>query len=338
MNGSVTQMRMIAWVLLPLALTRCAPSPSKAPAEPQQSLETRLAAQLDALPATSLLYAKHLPSGREVAVRADEPMNTLSVIKIPIMVLAYRDAKAGDLDLDERYRVKADDRRLGSGLIQIFSPGIELTYRDLVTQMIITSDNTATDIMIDRLDRDRVNGLLEVLGYAETRLLTTTDDLFRAVWALQDQRNVALSHAEVFEKRFPTDEGAFERSYAFDDTPDAWLGRSTAREMSRLLEQIHRGELASRESSDEMMGILRRQFYNSRLPRLLRFERAVSVAHKTGDWPPISGNDIGVLLHDGGQTVVSVFVNQNRGDFMEVDEIIGRIAAELVSEWGQKKS
>ena len=58
-------------------------------------LASRVAARLDALPARTSLYARHLPSGREIAVRADEPMNALSVIKIPVMVLAYRDAEAG---------------------------------------------------------------------------------------------------------------------------------------------------------------------------------------------------------------------------------------------------
>ena len=80
-----------------------------------------------------------------------------------------------------------------------------------------------------------------------------------------------------------------------------------------------------------MVAILGRQFYASRLPRFVRFE--VSVAHKTGDWPPIAGNDVGILFHDGGPTLVSVFVNQNTGDFTEVEEAIGTIARELVDAW-----
>lgn len=324
-------MRPFAWILVPLALVHCAPGPPDSRPDVPLSLEGRLAARLEALPAKSSLYAKHLPSGREVAVRADEPMNTLSVIKIPIMVLAFRDAEAGKLDLDERYRVRAGDRRRGSGLIQTFAPDLEPTYRDLVTQMIVTSDNSATDIMIERLGLERVNDLLQDLGYEETRLLVTTGDLFRRVWELQDPANANLSHAEVFDRGFPNDEGAFERSFAFEGASEEWLGRSTAREMSRLLEQIHSSEVTSRASSDEMMAILGRQFYSARLPRFIRFE--VSVAHKTGDWPPIAGNDVGLLFHEGGPTVVSVFVNQNRGDFVEVDETIGWIAAELVKEW-----
>ena len=114
-------------------------------------LASRIEASLNSLNAKTSFYAKHLPSGREIAIRADEPMNALSVIKIPIMVLAYRDADAGTLELDERYQIQPEDMRRGSGLLQSFSPGIEPTYRDIITQMIITSDNTATDVVIKRL-------------------------------------------------------------------------------------------------------------------------------------------------------------------------------------------
>jgi len=297
------------------------------------SLETELTRALDALSAKSSLHAKHLPTGREIAIRADEPMNTLSVIKIPIMVLAYRDAEAGKLDLDERYSIRPGDRRRGSGLLQTFAPGLSPTYRDLVTQMIVTSDNSATDLLIARLGLDRVNAVLEEAGFKETRLLRTTGDLFRRVWELQDPRNSALSPAEVFDRGFPSDEGAFERSFIFEGDAKEWLGSTTARETSRLLEQIHAGEIASRASCDEMIEILRRQFYSSRLPRFL--PDGVEAAHKTGDWPPIAGNDVGILFHPGGPTIVSIYVNQNRTDFNEVEETHGEIARKLVEAWGR---
>ena len=61
------------------------------------------------------------------------------------MILAYRDAEAGRLDLDARYRVRPEDMRRGTGLLQTFAAGIAPTYRDIITQMIVTSDNSATD-------------------------------------------------------------------------------------------------------------------------------------------------------------------------------------------------
>jgi beta-lactamase class A len=322
----------ISLMLLALGLTACEVRAPEEKASPPETLEASLEKTLDALPAKSSLYAKNLPTGREIAIRADEPMNTLSVIKIPVMVLAMRDAEAGKLDLDERYALVAEDRRRGSGLLQTFAPGLAPSYRDLVTQMIITSDNTATDLLIRKLGLDRVNALLDEQGYRDTRLLRTTGDLFRRVWELQDPKNASLSPSEVFEKGFPSDEGAHERTFAFEGDEREWLGRTTAREISRLLEQILDAKLASRESSDAMSGILKEQFYASRLPRFLP---DVEIAHKTGDWPPIAGNDVGILFHPGGPTIVSVFVNQNRGDFMKVEEAIGDAARKIVEAWSK---
>lgn len=84
-----------------------------------------------------------------------------------------------------------------------------------------------------------------------------------------------------------------------------------------------------------MIRILGMQFYSSRLTQRLR-SRA-RVAHKTGDWPPDAGNDVGILYYDPGPTVVAVFTNQNRGDFFELEATIGRIAGDLVEHWRQAR-
>ncbi len=80
-------------------------------------LEQRIRFRLATLNARVSVYAEHVPTGRHVAIDADALMNTASVIKVPIMVLAYRDAEAGLLDLDERYELTLDDYRRGSGLL-----------------------------------------------------------------------------------------------------------------------------------------------------------------------------------------------------------------------------
>lgn len=301
-------------------------------AELPAALEARVAARLDRLDAVSSLYAKHLPTGREIAVRADRPMNTLSVIKIPVMVQAFRDAEAGRLDLSSRHVVEPDDMRRGSGLLQTFAPGLNPTLGDLVTQMIITSDNTATDMVIEVVGMDRVNELLASEGYEQTRLRMTTGDLFREVWVRADPSNASMSDREVHQAGFPSDGEASRRSFELEGDSTAWLGRTTAREMGRLLEQIHRGELAGEGSSRAMIDILRRQLYSSRLPQRVRWQ-GVGVAHKTGDWPPIAGNDVGILFYDGGPAVISVFTNQNTGDFFELEATLGLIAEDIVEAW-----
>ena len=83
-----------------------------------------------------------------------------------------------------------------------------------------------------------------------------------------------------------------------------------------MLEGILNGKYANPEHSKQMMDILGRQFYSSRLPQRLQFR--AQVAHKTGDWPPFAGNDVGVIFYKGGPLgVVAVFTNQNRGDFFQ---------------------
>ena len=196
-------------------------APQGAPA-----LEATIHARLDSLQAQSSFYAKQLSSGKEIAIRADVPMNTASVIKIPVMILAFRDADAGKLNLEERYTIRAEDVRRGTGLLQNFTIGLQPTYHDLITQMIITSDNTATDIMIAKVGRDRVNRLLDSLGYRQTRLQGTVGQAFTTL--------------ETYPGK-PGDSTAAQRNFSFVMDSAQWLGRTTAREISRLLEQIERG-------------------------------------------------------------------------------------------------
>lgn len=262
-------------------------------------------------------------------------MNTASVIKIPVMILAFRDVDAGRLNLDERYTIRPEDLRRGSGLLQTFTPGLQPTIRDIITQMIITSDNTATDIMIGKVGRDRVNRMLDSLGYRQTRLNATTGELFRQVWVQADPKYASMTDREVFTRGFPNDSGAERRGVAFVADSSKWLGRTTAREIARLLEQLQEGQLASQTSTQQMLRILRQQFYESRLPQRIRFR--VGMAHKTGDWPPLLGNDVGIIYARSGPVVAAVFTNMNRGDFTDLEATEGRIGEDILNAWGSSK-
>jgi beta-lactamase class A len=112
-----------------------------------------------------------------------------------------------------------------------------------------------------------------------------------------------------------------------------WLGRTTAREIARLLEQLERGELATPKSTGEMRRILRQQFYASRLPQRVRTR--VAIGHKTGDWPPLLGNDVGIMYPPApaGPIVVAVFTNGNRGSFFDLEAAEGRLAEDILNAW-----
>jgi beta-lactamase class A len=301
------------------------------------SLESALRARLDSLPAQSAFYAKQLATGREVAIRADVPMNTASVIKIPVMIRAFRDADAGTLNLDERHTIRADELRRGSGLLQTFAVALQPTYGDIITQMIITSDNTATDIMIAKVGLDRVNRMLDSLGFRDTRLRMTVGETFRQVFVAADPKYASLTDREIFERGFPNDSGAGRRNTAFVLDSTKWLGRTTAREISRLLEQLERGELASQASTTAMRRILRQQLYASRLPQRVSFR--VGIAHKTGDWPPLLGNDVGIMYPPApaGPIVLAVFTNGNTGPFYQLEATEGRVAEDILNAWGNQK-
>jgi hypothetical protein len=81
-----------------------------------------------------------------------------------------------------------------------------------------------------------------------------------------------------------------------------------------------------------MIRILRQQFYDSRLPQRIRFR--VGIAHKTGDWPPLLGNDVGIIFAPNGPIVAAVFTNLNRGSFFDLEATEGRIAEDVLNAWG----
>lgn len=304
-----------------------------APGLAAQSLQADVAGMLNGLKAKSSIYAKHVPSGKTIDVRGDLPMNTLSVIKIPVMIQVFRDAEAGRIKLTDRYLIRPEDQRRGSGLIQTFDVGLNPTIRDLVEQMIITSDNSATDILIHKVGIDRVNQTLAQFGFKETRLRLTTGDLFREVWIRADPKNASMTDREVFAKGFPSDPAGSARTFKLEGDSTRWLGRTTAREMVQMLEGIKDAKYASKEHSQMMVDMMRRQFYSSRLPQRLGQSPGVSIAHKTGDWPPYAGNDVGIIFYPGGPLIVAVFTNQNTGDFFELEATEGRIAERLVRDW-----
>jgi beta-lactamase class A len=93
------------------------------------------------------IYVKCLETGEEIAINADEQMDTMSVIKIPLMGEAFEQIKAGKFALAEEYTLTKEDMLPGTGILRSLDVGAVVTVRDLITLMIIVSDNTATDVL-----------------------------------------------------------------------------------------------------------------------------------------------------------------------------------------------
>ncbi len=271
-------------------------------------LHTLLATASSSFTGKAGIWVKPLTTGETAGVRDGELFNSASVIKIPVMVMAFEMAERGELKLDERITIRKEDIRGGSGVFRYHDAGLQPTLRDVLLQMIITSDNTATDLSIARVGGvARVNAWLKEKGYADgLRLTQTTGDLFAKYNALTpaDDRN-AKTNAD--------------RTY--------WLGEITARATGQMLEAIERKTIASAASCEEMLRMLRAQQAGQR--RLNHFI-TVPVAHKTGDFPPVLANDVGIIYARSGPIVVSFLGNAITGNYGEAEDRIGRFAQQLV--------
>src|SRR5437879_3563156 len=126
------------------------------------------------------IAARHLGTGEELTVHADESFPTASSIKIAVLIELYRQAQAGELSLRERQKYTVRDRTLGSGLMSDLDEGLEPTLPDLAGLMMAISDNTATNMLIDRLGKERINATLRGAGVTGIELRNKIDfDLIR---------------------------------------------------------------------------------------------------------------------------------------------------------------
>jgi beta-lactamase class A/uncharacterized membrane protein len=288
-----------------LAITTSAfAQPAQTPQMPRQRLDSAIDRVIRSVNATWGIYAKSLETGEEIAIEADRQMDTMSVIKIPLMVEAFQQIKDGKFTLGDKYTLTKEDILPGTGILRSLDPGAVLTVKDLITLMIIVSDNTATDVLYRMVGGvEAVNRRMDALGLTKTRAPAPSRAWFDALRA-------APSAAE------------------FHRAAKAPYGLSTPREIGVLLERMELGTLVDKAASDQMLQILRGQVYRSRIPRLVSGFR---IPHKTGDFLPYIANDVGVLEAQGMTVVLSVFTSNHFGGGDTIEEAIGRLAAEIGS-------
>lgn len=303
-------------------------------------------AELSRLPTKSGIYVKHLGTGEVASVRGTDEFESASTIKVAVMVLAYRLADQRRLNLNERYVIQPADYRGGSGIFKHHDPGMSPTLRDVITQMIITSDNTATDIMIAKVGgKERVNQFLRESGYQVLRQNNTTLEFFQLRFAALDPKYKELKPEDVFalmndsplfvEPRRALLKEIGERSTAKDaaqrmssawDRKENWFGWATPNEMGRLLEGIELSTVASRQSCDEMKRIMRaQQAGDLKIPHYL----TVPVAHKTGETGTVT-NDVGMIYSRSGTIIISFYNVNLSGPRAETEDAMGRVARTVV--------
>ena len=127
--------------------------------------------ELAAFAGTGAVYARNFATGEEVGVGADTTQATASTIKVPILVELFRQVEAGRISLDTPLTSTADNFAPGSGVLRDLSLGITLRAEDVATLMIVVSDNTATNMLIDALGLHAINATMAEFGCPETRLV-----------------------------------------------------------------------------------------------------------------------------------------------------------------------
>jgi beta-lactamase class A len=253
-------------------------------------LEQQVQARIQGFPGKVTLYAKNLQSGASYGVGAENPVRTASTIKLAIMVECFFEAAEGKLQWSEPLKVSAGEKVSGTGVVQDLSEGDELPIRDMVDLMIVLSDNTATNLILNRIGGDAVNARMAQLGFPQTRVMRKI---------LGDRNDL---------KPFPsgiTIEGAKLENKKWG------IGRSSPREMAAILEKLYRGELVSKAASDEMLAILKRQRDHDGIGRDMK---DITIASKSGALDHLR-SDVGIVYSQHGPIAMAITVE----DIPEID-------------------
>ncbi|MCX7920302.1 MAG: class A beta-lactamase-related serine hydrolase [bacterium] len=233
----------------------------------------RLANQFDGKPGIAF---KNFATGDEFYLNADERFPTASVIKIPIMVEVFAQAKEKKIKLSDTLTYRKRLKYPGSGVIQFLSDGLNITILDATILMIILSDNTTTNMLLDLVGVKNINRRMEALG---------------------------LFNTKVFRKAFtkkPEVEPKLCKKYGF--------GMSTPWEMNHLLELIYYKKIIDKPSCKQMIEIMKNQFYESQLRRWISGS-GVWIANKTGAVDGVR-NDVGIIHTPNSDWAISVFCKE----------------------------
>jgi beta-lactamase class A len=193
------------------------------------SVDERVKADIASFKGKVSLFAKNLDTGETYGLNADDRVRTASTIKIAVMVEAFAQVAEGKAKWTDELVLTKEKKVSGSGVLQELSDGLHLTLRDGVNLMMLVSDNTATNLVLDVLATDSVNARMETLGFKQIKIL-------RKVGSGGD----SMAGKDPNNKRFG-------------------LGFSTSREMVMLIEKIERGEVVNRATSKEMIELMKRE-------------------------------------------------------------------------------
>ena len=250
-----------------MAIAQAAPQRHRTP------LGRRLAAIVSRYGGKVTFAAVDLKTGEHFGIAAARPVQTASVIKLPVMVEAFYQMQEGKLKWSQPVKETAFDRVRGSGILQDLSPQIGLTLGDAITLMIDVSDNTASNMVFRTVGIDAVNARMQKLGLKHTVL---NGYVFH-------EKDAANAEAKKF-----------------------GLGETTADDMVHLLTLIRQHKILTPAACDQMLKILSKQRAIDAFPRYTSNLPGVTWAHKTGALDAVR-NDVGIAETPAGPIVMAGF-------------------------------
>ena len=249
-----------------------------------QALDGRIRARIAQTQGTVSIFAKNLDTGITYALNADAKVRTASTIKLPVMVECYKAVADGRVKWSSELVVRAEDKVSGSGVLFEFSDGAKVLLRDAMHVMIVVSDNTATNLLIDKLTANAVNRTMDTLGLAATRSM----------------RKVRGDGTKLKDPSGWSDAGLKEENKKYG------LGSSTPREMVKLLEMLENGKVVSATASKEMLEVLKRQQLRDGIARRTA---DLPVASKTGSLDHLR-SDVGILYTPKGRIAMAITIDE----------------------------
>jgi beta-lactamase class A len=254
------------------------------------------------------LYAKNLTTGETVSLDSARPVQTASVIKLPLMLQAFEQVKIGKLKLSDPVVLTKDNQVPGSGVLNLMDPGLTLSLKDAITLMMTLSDNTATNVVIDSVGLRPTNEMIARMG---------------------------LKNTYFYKKVYKKAEGPMP-----PDQKQFGLGKTTAEEMARVIESIYHCDLGDRELCLQMITIMRNQQYRDMLPRYLEksdtSEDLSAIADKIGALDDVR-SDVALVYTQRGPIIISIFTYNNEDKSWtpenKAEILIGHLARVIVDAW-----
>ncbi|MBS1877602.1 MAG: serine hydrolase [Acidobacteria bacterium] len=246
----------------------------------QAPVDTQVREALKGFEGKVFVFAQNLDTGATYSLGGDERVRTASTIKLAAMAAVFQAVADGQAKFTEPVTLRNDDKVSGSGVMHELSDGVTLPLADVLHLMIVLSDNTATNLIIDRFTADRVNAEMDKLGLKATRLN-------RKVRGDGNQLKAPSGWSEA---------GKLPENQKFG------LGVTTPHEMVTLLEKLEKGQVVSPEASKEMLAVMKRNQDQECIRRSLQ---DLTVANKSGALDALR-SDVGIVYTAHGRVAMAI--------------------------------